>query len=403
MGGIKISEVFFVPGVRSEPVAKLDAIAEALYNSINPKHEIADTAMLKVHVGEIGNDGTEIHTHMRPDWVKPFANLVRRDGATRIFAADSIPTYVFGKRSTLAGHQGVAKRHGFTPANIGVEFIVAAESGRIEIPNTHGGGLHRIYMPKLFHDVAVNAGYAIVLSHFKGHEIYTFGGALKNLGMGFVGKETKAAIHHFKAIVDYEKCQGCLTCIDFCTHNAITKIAHPREAETSAAQVNQDSCYGCMGCLRACDYGAIGLNFGALGNIDTPEGKDKIGRYVTDSLIVAAKGVTNVFQPGHMLFVTDLTEITVFCDCDSPVLHDLKQSEGHLLLANDIGYLASTDPVALDQACIDLVQRETPEKKWHELCQVRPSYFPVALKQQIAKAVELKIGTDKYELITLKV
>lgn len=388
------SKVFLVRGARGESPERLDVIAKALYDRVNPEHQMVDSVVLKVHVGEIGNDGTDLKSHMRPEWVRAFVNPVRSDGASQIFAADSTPTYVFGERSTVAGHKKVAELHGFTSERMGIQFSVADESGTQVIPNQRLNGIH---IPELFHNVGKSGGYAVVLSHFTGHELYAFGGALKNLGMGFVGKDTKAAIHHFKAVVDQDKCLGdvCGKCIEVCAHDAISYVSKPGEEGKQVAYATQADCYGCMGCLRDCESGAMGLDFGKLGDISTPKGKKEVGEYVTDSLIIAANEVTKVFEPGHMLFVTDLTEITGFCDCDSPVLHD----HGPISLAKDIGYLASTDPVALDKACIELVQQHTTPDEWHELCGVKPFYFPIALTQQIDKAVELKMGNKQYDLI----
>jgi len=334
---------------------------------------------------------------MRPDFVRPFVKLAKKDGVTEIVLTDSDPNYSFGRRSTSAGHRGVAWRHGFTKRNIGAKFVVANEFGHMVLKNDRLG---QVEIPKVYYDTANRKGYGIILTHFTGHQVYAFGGALKNLGMGLVGANTKGRIHHFKASIDADLCKSCYDCIDACTHDAIAAVSKKKGAP---AQVNEADCRGCFSCLNSCNYGALSMKMGSAGNITTVKGRKQAGEYVTDSLIIAAQEATNVFEEGHLLYITDLTKMTVYCDCDSVMKGKLTRGHIAQYLGNDVGYLASTDPVALDNACINLIKRSISTDRWHELCGTQGFYFPNALTHQINAAVELGMGNKGYRLVQLDI
>ncbi len=174
-----------------------------------------------------------------------------------------------GGRSTTEAHYQVAEEHGFTKI---ADFQIMDEDGSLSLPVT--GGLH------LSEDL-VGAHFGdydgfLVLSHFKGHQMAGFGGALKNISIGMASREGKLLIHSAGA---------------------------SRESWTSAA---------------------------------TPD--------FLESMADASKAVLAA-QP-NMLFVNVMNNLSVDCDCD-PNPAPPKMA--------DIGILASADPVALDQACVDLV------------------------------------------------
>jgi len=394
-------KVFFVRGTRNESVERLKQIAQVFYGLIQaPENMFESSAVIKTHVGEIDLDGTDLKTHTRPELVDAFGEVLRKHNAIDVVAADSLPTYTFGHRKTVDGHIRVATAHGFINDRIKTPFVVADAKGVKTLDNDRLGKVH---IPQLFYDYAKAAGYVLMLTHFTGHELLVYGGALKNMGMGLVGKETKARIHGFKATVDLEKCIGCGECAPACSYEAISYVDGP---EHKLATVDIDKCLGCMGCLPSCGEHALGLDFKRLGDDDSAAGR---AIYATDSLIEGSYEAGKIWEPRHMFFGTDLTGITVFCDCDTQVLHKLQEGGGQQFLCKDIGYLASTDPVALDQACIDLVQQqmmlegaENPVERWHKLCHVMPNYFRRALTRQVERAVELGMGQKEYELVTVQ-
>ena len=380
------SQVFLVRGTRHESQKRLDGIANALYNRIRPEHGLSQSVLVKVHVGEIKNDGHEITTHMKPEWVRSFVNVAKRDGAVNVNMADSTVNYAGTKRTTPDGHMEVAREHGFTFENTGACFTVADHLGYVSLPSKRFGEIH---IPGVFYEAAMGAQDVLILSHFKGHEIFGYGGAIKNWGMGFVGRQTKADIHLLKALVDAEKCEGCGDCVDACTHGFITL--------DEKAYVDPASCYGCFACLSSCKNGALD---GSLNGHPMTE-QDAV--YIRDSLVIAAKEASALFK-GHLLYVTDLTRLTAFCDCDVGARMKLIDG-GHpeFLTQEDVGFLASTDPVALDQACLDLAKPLIGEQKWHQALSVFGFYRPIDLGHITQKAEELGMGSTSYKLVTLKV
>jgi uncharacterized Fe-S center protein len=391
------SNVYFVPGRRNESPEHLEEIAQVLYSKIRPREGLSGPAFVKIHVGERDIfDGTLIDTHIRPDFVRPFVKLISRD-VESIVTTDSTPNYSNQQRSKVQGHRALAWEHGFRKQDIGARFVVADAQGNMTWKHDRLG---KIEMPRVYYDTALMGGWGIILTHFTGHEIYAFGGNIKNLGMGLVGSDTKGLIHHFKANVDQKLCKGCYKCMDKCTFDAIKKVSNESRAPV---YVGEPDCKGCATCIPACNYGALDMNMGTVGNRKTIRGRKAAGEYITESLVIAAKEVVNQFQPEHLLYVTDLTKMTVYCDCDAPLKAEILKKRCAQYLGRDRGYLASTDPVALDKACIDLIKQSITTAQWHKRCGTRPFYFPVALNQQVNMAAEIGLGNKQYQLVTINV
>jgi hypothetical protein len=169
----------------------------------------------------------------------------------------------------------------------------------------------------------------IVVSHFKAHLPAGFGGAIKNLGMGCATAQGKAEQHSAKPIFNAELCLGCQACQENCPHQAIT-------VEKRITGVDYDLCTGCGKCLRVCPSHALDFNW----FVEVPPFMERITEYALGAVF----GKEN--RTGFFNF---LLNITPDCDCvpwsDAPVVPD-------------IGILASRDPVAIDQASYDLVNRQ---------------------------------------------
>jgi len=174
---------------------------------------------------------------------------------------------------------------------------------------------------------AVDCDSMIVLTHFKGHMLAGFGGALKNVGMGLASRSGKQEQHSdVKPKVIPTLCTRCLACIGACPVNAI------REGGGSA-QIKLDKCIGCGECTAVCMSGAIKVRWAT----DNRTFQEKMIEYVYGILDRLA---------GRVAYINFLINITPHCDCmetdDPPIVRD-------------IGILASRDPVGLDRACADLV------------------------------------------------
>jgi uncharacterized Fe-S center protein len=176
--------------------------------------------------------------------------------------------------------------------------------------------------------VAVAADAMVAITHVKGHEATGFGGALKNVGMGLGCRSAKQRMHaDFKPDPIAEKCTACKRCVIACPVNAMTI------GPDKVAVVDHELCYGCGECVASCSYGAITIDWKT-----TPEA-------IQEKIVEHAAGVLRD-KGGKVVYLSFVTNVSPDCDCwnfsDAPVVAD-------------IGVLASTDIVAIDQAAYDLV------------------------------------------------
>ena len=271
---------------------------------------------VKIHFGEEGNIG-----YIRPEFVKPVAEGVKALGAYP-FLTDANTIYV-GQRADAVHHAIVADKHGFNIANCGCPVIIAdglrGNSGvNVEINLKH------------FKKVSVsNAVYyadaVMLMSHFKGHELTGFGGALKNAGMGCATRAGKYSMHdRLYPRADLSKCTACGSCVKWCAEGALT-------LKGKTVSFDQAKCVGCGECILSCRRGVFNIPWDEkLG-----AAQEKIVEYAYGTL----KGKPN-FSVNFVNFVTK------YCDC-------YPTNEKPLMA--DIGIFACADPVALDQACADAV------------------------------------------------
>ena len=230
----------------------------------------------------------------------------------------------------------------------------------------------------------MDADIFISLTHFKGHEQAGFGGAIKNIGMGCGSRAGKMQQHNSgHPHVITEKCRGCKRCAKECGSDAISY-------EGNKAFISPDKCKGCGRCIGACAFDAIEND-----NWDAPQ---MLGCRMAEYTAAVISGRPNF----HISLITD---VSPNCDChgenDAPILPD-------------IGMLASFDPVALDQACVDLCSKAEPIRNsqlgdnmasphfhdhgdhWHN------SNPNVSWAETLEHAEKIGIGTREYELITMK-
>lgn len=216
-----------------------------------------------------------------------------------------------GARASTEMHRQVAKDHGFTA--IADVDIMDAE-GSMALPVENGFHLKENYVGTHF----ANYDSYLVLSHFKGHAMAGFGGAIKNISIGFGSSEGKSWIH-------------------------------------------------------------------TAGNARTGIGGDQDD--FLESMADAAKSVSDYMGHGErMAYVSVMNNLSVDCDCDghaaAPDMHD-------------IGILASTDPVALDQACIDLVYSAPDSASLVQRIESRNGLHTLEAAEQIG------LGSRTYQLVQL--
>jgi uncharacterized protein len=275
---------------------------------------------LKLHFGEMGNDG-----FISPVYVRQVVEKVKECGALP-FLTDTNTLYL-GSRSNAVEHITTAILHGFDYAVTGAPVIIAdglsgKNVARVEIGKKH------FQTVTIAGDIAA-ADSMIVLSHFKGHIVSGFGGALKNLAMGCAPPEGKRAQHNARPFSIPEKCTGCGACTEVCPKSAIS-------TDTGKSVIDIPLCIGCFECMHACPEHAIDIDWVT----EIPEFMERMVEY--------AYGATRGKETkiGYMNF---LIRITPDCDC-------FPFSDATIV--PDIGILASLDPVAIDAASFDLVNQQ---------------------------------------------
>ena len=277
----------------------LKAVYEALGRKVSGK-KIA----VKLSTGEPGGNN-----YLKPALI---GDLVRSIHGTIV----ECNTAYGGGRASTADHLKAAADHGFTA--IAPVDIMDAE-GEVRLPVE--GGRHLAYdiVGSHFPDY----DFVVVLSHFKGHAMGGFGGAIKNISIGIASSAGKAWIHSAGKTTDVKQVWG-----------------------------------------------------------DLPAQDDFL-----ESMAEAAKAIAD-HCGDRILYISVMNNLSVDCDCDA---HPEPPRMG------DIGILASLDPVALDQACVDLVYASPDEGKVHLIERMESRHGIHTLEH----AEELGIGSRQYELVDL--
>lgn len=290
------SKVYFCKEITPENVVKM-------YKTLGK--ELPGKVAVKVHSGEEGNQN-----YLRPEFMKPMVEYV--DGTIV-----ECNTAYAGERNTTEKHLKTIERHGWNKV-FDVDLL-DEEGPDISIPVKNGVHLKEDFLGK---DIE-KYDSMLVISHFKGHPMGGYGGALKQLSIGCASSEGKAWIH------------------------------------SAGASKDQYTIWG-----------------------NLPPQNDFL-----ESMAEAASAVVDYFK-GNMAFINVMCNMSVDCDCcavaEDPCM-------------KDIGILASLDPIAIDQACIDLVQKSDDPGKEHFLERVNSRNGI----HTIERADELGFGTREYELIEI--
>ena len=272
-------------------------------------------AAIKIHFGELGN-----LAHLRPQYARVVVDYIHQLGG-KCFLTDCNTLYV-GSRKNALDHMDTAYLNGFSPLQTGCHVIIAdglkgTDEALIPI------GMPYVKEARIGQALA-DADIVISLTHFKGHEQVGFGGVLKNLGTGGGSRAGKMDQHwEGKPVVDETLCIGCGSCARICAHDA-------PEIRDGKARIDHDKCVGCGRCLAACPKDAI----------DPSNENSKA--ILACKIAEYAYAVVKDHPAFHISLICD---VSPFCDC---------HAENDIPIIPDIGMLASFDPVALDQACVDL-------------------------------------------------
>ncbi|MBQ5873162.1 MAG: DUF362 domain-containing protein [Bacteroidales bacterium] len=335
-----VAIVYYVKEITPENVLKLYKLLGV---------DLQGKTGVKIHFGEEGN--------------KNFLN----PELTRLLMQETKATWVetnvlyVSKRRFTDKHIALAKQHGFTFAPIDI----LDKDGEVDI-STDGMGL------KHYKNVKLGKGFMdydnyIIYSHFKGHGSAGFGGAIKNIAMGFASPGGKMAQHasDIPQVNKPSECVSCANCVRNCPASAIS-IENGVEIDTT-------KCIGCAKCIAECPL-----------KLFSPKKVELTGDIFLERLVEYAYVATSL-KP--MVYINVLANISSVCDCSSKAPAPFTQ---------DIGILASRDIVAIDQASLDLVA------KGHQCDDPFLKESGKSGKAQLEYAEKLKMGKRKYILVEVK-
>lgn len=344
-----MQQVYFIPIESYHETAKIRAAARTLLQTVIETEHIAlqPQVPLKVHFGEKGNT-----TFIGAQNFEGVIEYLREKQVQSSFIETN--ALYRGERTTRTTHIAIAKEHGFTQIPI---IIADGEHGEeyeeVEINQKH------FRTCKIGREIA-RQKQMIVISHFKGHMLAGFGGAIKQLAMGCAARGGKLEQHaHAIPLINPFSCKKCRTCVPHCPAEAIQIGWLPR--------INTKKCIGCASCIAICPFGAISLN--PLRASFSTTFYEKLAEYA----LAAHKGKSNIY-------LSFALNITKNCDCNG---RPMKPVTG------DLGVLASTDPVALDQACLDLLDQRNGKKVFSRG------------RHALAYGQKIGLGRTTYQLHTL--
>lgn len=316
------SKVYFID-LRATPkenlVSKLGRLVDitGLSETIKERELVA----VKLHFGELGNTA-----FIRPLFIRKIVESIKGIGGFP-FLTDANTLYA-GTRSDSPSHLTTAIQNGFAYSVVDAPLIIAdGLRGKSETAVTvNQKRFKRVYIGT---DI-VEADALISVAHFKGHELSGFGGTIKNLGMGCGSRKGKLAQHStVSPKVIEEKCVGCGDCISHCSQNALALV-------DEKAVLDSKKCIGCGECILVCPNEAIQIQW------------DQAIPVFLENMVEYTMGVLKG-KEDKTLFLNFITNVSPACDCygynDAPIVRD-------------IGIVASKDPVAIDQASVDLVNSE---------------------------------------------
>lgn len=296
---------------------KADASLPAKFKRMLAKFPLKDmfdgqTVAIKMHLG--GHLG---YSTIPPLFVKTLVAAVREAGG-KPFVTDgssAVPT---------------AKDRGYTQEVLGCPIVPAAglRERYFKLVPINYESLTEVQMC----GEIVAADAMIVFSHGKGHGQSGWGGAIKNIAMGNVTQKSRGDIHAL-GNTDFEwneeACTHCYLCRDNCPTGAIS-------FKDGRLEIFDHHCRYCMHCVTACPVGAITIHDTGL-------------RAFQNGMARVTKACLDLFEPGRVLHINYVMNVTPFCDCwgfTSPSI------------VPDIGILASTDIVSVEQASIDMIRTE---------------------------------------------
>lgn len=351
------SKVYFVAAEDADDIVSVNEKLKNLLTASKVLGGVAkkDTVAVKMHFGEEGNTG-----FVRPEHARVIGDAIKARGAKPILSDTN--TLYRGRRTNSKDHVQLAHDHGFTKQVTGCDVVVPDDRKKKNVitATTGGKNIKSAKVARFY----IDADAIVAVNHFKGHMMSSFGGALKNVGMGCASREGKLAQHcDVSPVLFAERCIGCGACAKICPAGAI-------HMDDGKAVLDGTKCIGCANCVGVCQTFAMFVDLES----GTPMQKKMI-----EYAAAVLKGKKN-----KKAFINFAVRINKECDCwglENP------------RIAPDVGILASTDPVAADAASYDLVKKACGKDIFKEM---HPGQDGAV---QLKHAETLKLGSRRYELI----
>ncbi|MDQ7824395.1 MAG: DUF362 domain-containing protein [Candidatus Eremiobacteraeota bacterium] len=309
-----------------------------------------DVVAVKFHPGELGNP-----YHVDSLTLRIVLDAIKERGGDP-FLMDTTALYLC-TRATGLGYYRTVNLQGFSLSTTGAPFICGDGLGGSRGILLKGKGIAEEI---LMADILAECQFLFVVSHCKGHRMTGFGGAVKNVGMGCVTRQTKLSLHRkVSSTFESGKCNGCGRCNEECPWH-FPQVVDGRMVNTSPF------CMRCTICMDYCPEGAIAL-----------VGIENLGKAIASS----ACAVVERFGE-KKAFLNVAMNISAHCDCI--------EAPGRLVMG-DIGYFASHDLVACDQAFLA-----------GERASVFQDLYGIDPRLHVSEAERLGGGTTDFELIRIE-
>ncbi|MEW6615934.1 MAG: DUF362 domain-containing protein [Thermodesulfobacteriota bacterium] len=338
---------------------------------LNSKIKKGSLVAIKVHFGERGNT-----SYISPVLIRQIVNTVKEHGG-KPFLTDCSTLYHLG-RGDAVSHIITAIENGFDYSVVGAPLIIG--------DGLNGGSSVKVKINKgmlkevsIGHDI-FHSDSIISVAHFKAHELAGFGGTIKNVGMGCASRVGKLQQHsNVNPVVNTKICVGCGECLSWCAQGAMSIV-------DKKSRIDPERCVGCGECFLICKEGAIQVKWNETGSVF----QKKMVEYTLGVL----KG-----KEKKSIFINFITHVSPACDCypcsDVPIVPD-------------VGIVISTDPVAIDQASVDLVNQQTGNRNSALKGNFDPGedkfkgvYPHLDWRTQLEYGEEIGLGTRKYKLVKL--
>ncbi len=351
------SDVYFIEVKVNGLEARCDAL-QKLLNKTSPFRDYKKDEFIPIKL-TIGDSQCIYNIH--PELVKIIVSEIKKLKA-KPFLFDTNVIYKGGRLNAI-DHMNLAQTKGFGHTKTGAPFIIAdgifGQDGKEYTMDSDY--IKKIKVPYFIGSL----DNLIALSHATGHILSGYAGAIKNIAMGMVSKPTKQVQHSsLKPHVIDNKCAACGYCALICPANAIFPLTPPSplirgEGGGEGYIIDQAKCLGCGECLCACKFDAISINWS--------EDRDIFAKRIIDT----ARFILSKFK--NKFFITFGFDITKECDCIS--------TKNELIFSKDIGILASCDPLAIDKAMVDLINKDKDLFKQTALLDTYKTMFDYGYKK----------------------